>query len=678
MPELTVSELEDAWEHVSENGGCAGVDGVTIERFSHHGAGGFSQLASEISTGAYRCLPLLKILVEKVPGSNRLLLIPAVRDRIVQTAVARRLSKSFEQEFLEASYAYRPGRSVDRAIARAVQWRDRGCSFAVHADIHGFFDHVNHPILITRLAADRDAAGFLPLLEQWIRAWYWDGRRVHKMRSGVPQGSPISPLLANYFLSDFDRHFEAEGARLIRYADDFLLLCGTAEDASQLLEKVTRELARLHLQLNSEKTGVVSFSEGFTFLGAFFLGAKVFTPWKHEHARGRVLFMARRMPQPLLDAFRQRKRGRPPGASAPPHFKPSPTAAPSGETSVAFLYLTEQGSILRKSGDRLIVEAEHRVVLDLPYHKLEAVLIFGNVQLTSAAAGELLDKGVRLSFFTRHGRFIGAGVPATGKNVLLRVRQFQAYENSARAIEFARATVRQKISNGLTTLNDLAGQNAGVLRPGWRSGFEEAVGTCGGAQSVAMLDGIEGAAAHDYFECLMRFNKSRFAWSGRHKHPAPDPLNALLSLTYTLLTHELTGLLDGSGLDPHLGFLHQIDYGRPSLALDLVEAFRHCAADRLVLRLVNLGVLGGSDFHSDAAENQALLTPEAAKRFFAEYENWMIRPRGEGRRSYRQALRLDVERLASALENGLAWEPFRLSPDPEDVAKSASTGVGQT
>lgn len=105
-----------------------------------------------------------------------------------------------------------------------------------------------------------------------------------------------------------------------------------------------------------------------------------------------------------------------------------------------------------------------------------------------------------------------------------------------------------------------------------------------GGEDDRMLDGIEGAAAHDYFEQAMRFNKSRFEWTGRQKHPAVGPLNALLSLTYTLLTHELTGLLDGVGLDPHLGFPHQMDYGRPSLALDLVEAFRAPVADRLVPR----------------------------------------------------------------------------------------------
>lgn len=660
MLDLTPAELEASWERVSENAGCGGVDGVTIEHYGRHGAGGFAQLADEVATGNYRALPLLKIVVQKKPGvgGNRVLLIPTVRDRIVQTAVARRLSKSFEPEFLDSSYAYRPGRSVDRAIARVIQWRERNCQFAITADIHAFFDRVSHRILLDKLQSDADARPALSLLEQWIRAWYWDGHRPHRLRRGVAQGSPISPLLANYFLSEFDRRMEAVSARLIRYADDILLLCESSEESGRLLEKVRDELGHLALELNPEKTEQRSFTGGFSFLGALFLKDKVYTPWKHDHARGRVVFMAHRMPQALLDKFRNRKRGRPP---ASPHLsipKPPASGGTVGEHGMSFLYLTEQGSVLRKSGDRLIVEFESRVLLDLPYHKLEAVLVFGSVQITSAAAGEMLDKGVRLSFFTRHGRFIGAAVPATGKNVLLRVRQFQAYENAARAIELARAVVRQKIANSSTTLEALAGQNPGLLRPRWQSTFEEAMAATVAATTIATLDGIEGSAAHTYFELLMQFNKSRFTWHGRRKHPASDPLNALLSLTYTLLTHELTSLLDGVGLDPYLGFLHQIDYGRPSLSLDLVEAFRAAVADHLVLRCVNLKTFQDHDFHQDAAENLSLLTPEAAKRFFAEYETWMMRPRDTGR-SFRHALRSEVERLASAIDDGTPWTPFQ-------------------
>ena len=194
---------------------------------------------------------------------------------------------------------------------------------------------------------------------------------------------------------------------------------------------------------------------------------------------------------------------------------------------------------------------------------------------------------------------------------------------------------------------------------------------------MAALDGSEGASAHAYFTLLMGFNKSELAWPGRHKHPAPDPLNALLSLAYTLLMHEMAALIEGTGLDPYLGFLHQVDYGRPSLALDLVEAFRHPVADRLVLTLVNRGVVGAEDFRSPGDRAGVFLTPAAMKRFFAEYERWMLEREGGGggageRRSFRERLKEDVEGLAAALRTGQAFAPYRFD-GPEGAECNTSS-----
>ena len=131
MIPLSAEQLVEAWDRVRENAGCAGVDGITVDRYEHRGLGGLVQLAQEIQQGAYKALPLLQILVEPKPGKRRELHVPTVRDRVVQTAVARVLSKAFEEEFLDASYAYRPGRSVDRAIARVIQWRERGYTHVI-------------------------------------------------------------------------------------------------------------------------------------------------------------------------------------------------------------------------------------------------------------------------------------------------------------------------------------------------------------------------------------------------------------------------------------------------------------------------------------------------------------------------------------------------------------------
>jgi CRISPR-associated protein Cas1 len=349
---------------------------------------------------------------------------------------------------------------------------------------------------------------------------------------------------------------------------------------------------------------------------------------------------------------------------------------------VAFLYLTEQGTILRKAGDRFLVEKEDEVLLDLPYHKLENVLLFGNIQVTTQALAELLEKGVNLSLFSRQGQYRGSLAPPRGKNIELRVAQFDCYRDPARTLATARAIVAAKIGNGLAVLARYRARNeapAGFEER--RASMEAAAAALPTAKTAVEIDGFEGVAARAYFAAMMQFNKSGMAWPGRQKHPATDPLNALLSLTYTLLMHELTALLEGAGLDPYLGFLHQLDYGRPSLALDLMEPFRHPVADRLTMTLVNREVLGAGDFRSGGDCPGVFLTPASMRRFFGEYERWMLdRPvaneAGGGTAAhacFRDRLKDEVEKLAAALREGKAFEPWRF--DAEEGAECNTSSV---
>ncbi len=680
MSTLTQEQLWDAWERVQENAGCAGADGLTVEQFARDAGARMEHLLARVGAGDYRPYPLLRIVVEKKPGATRTLLVPSVADRILQTAVARQMSRSFEEEFLECSYGYRPGRSVDRAIARIRKCHELGYRSIVDADISAYFDHVDHKLLLERLAARPLGAVIESLLRVWVKAHVWDGVKVTPLRAGVPQGSPISPLLANFYLEDFDRELEKSGRKLIRYADDFVILSHTPDEAQQALLQAETLLASVHVSLNEEKTRIADFEHGFRFLGALFLGDSIWIPWKHEKRQGRILFMARPLPPDLRGRYEL----------APPQSAmeialtraevrpPSATHALERSDDMAYLYLSEQGTILRKAGDRLLVEKEDTVLLDIPYHKLETVLLFGNVQVTTQAMGELLEKGVNMSLFSSHGMYRGALSPPRGKNIDLRVAQFAAYRDSGRALSFARATVQAKIANGAAVLDHY--RRHGEVSDDFerrRAALAEAVTAAGAVTDIAALDGTEGAAAREYFSLVMQFNKSEMPWTGRAKHPAPDPLNALLSLTYTLLMNEVAALLEGAGLDPYLGFLHQIDYGRPSLALDVVEPFRHAVADRFVLTMVNTRVLDAGDFQPGGPGHGLFLAPKPMKRYFAEYERWMLKkPEGvanQGESSFRECVRYEVEKLCAALRDEGEFHPWRFRE--AEAAASPNSGA---
>jgi CRISPR-associated protein Cas1 len=192
------------------------------------------------------------------------------------------------------------------------------------------------------------------------------------------------------------------------------------------------------------------------------------------------------------------------------------------------------------------------------------------------------------------------------------------------------------------------------------------------AATLDTIRGFEGAAARTYFEGWSVLNRSPFLWSGRSMHPPKDEINALLSLAYTLLTQELAGLLEAEGLEPALGFLHEFDGSRPSLALDLLEAFRHPVADRYVLSLLERGVFGREDFGS-AESGGVLLAARALREFFGQYERWMQAPRRTGSVEgppFRELLRREVRRFLLFLRGQAPLQPYRFGALEEDGASA--------
>lgn len=442
----------------------------------------------------------------------------------------------------------------------------------------------------------------------------------------------------------------------------------TTAAAHALLALTARTLAGLGLELHPTKTQVTSFDEGFQFLGVYLQKEEIWRPWKEKAApNGRVLHMAPPMPPWRLAEYRAS-----PSASTALgealkeaavrswNFPAVSQTHPEEDPGMAYLYLTEQGSVLRKSGDRLLVEHEERIVLDIPYHKLEHVLLFGHVQVTTQALGELLDKGVDLSLFSRQGAYRGSLTPPRSGNVLDRLAQYELWRDGPRALAWACAIVAAKIAGQQTVLG-VWQRNAAGGTAELREVADEMQPLREAAASARTRDsllGFEGQAAKLQYRALASVNRSGFVFTGRRRHPATDPFNALLSLAYTLLTHEMASLVEADGLDPCLGVLHEIDRSRPSLALDLVEAFRGPVADRLVLQLVNRDQIRSEHFQP-AAENQAVfLTPNGLRHFLVLYDEWLRTPRSDGT-SFRDGIRAEVRKVVAALRKKEVIVPWQ-------------------
>ncbi len=326
------------------------------------------------------------------------------------------------------------------------------------------------------------------------------------------------------------------------------------------------------------------------------------------------------------------------------------------------VYVREQGSIIRKRGGRLLVEKDGTTLREIPVRQIDAIAVFGNVQVTTQAMSEALERGVPFAFYTRYGRLKGRLAPEWSKNVVLRLAQYRAAADPARRLELARPIVAAKLRNCAAVLGDYRSNYPSQELAEAEAALEEGAEAAGACTSLEELLGREGAAAASYFTAFGKLNRSALPFDGRRKRPAPDPINALLSLGYTMVMNELRGLAEGLGMEPHIGFLHAPDYGRPSLALDLLEPFRAPVVDRLTLHLVNRRVLTEADFGRRVGGGEAgsvVLTPAAFTRYLEAYEAAMLEPRKSAPAGMRAALSDEVEKLAGALRSGGEFGPFQ-------------------
>jgi group II intron reverse transcriptase/maturase len=260
--------LELAWEKVKKNRGSAGIDDVTIAAFEERQEYFLDLLHRKLRDGTYQPKPVKRVEIAKSDGGIRKLGIPAVLDRVCQQALVQRMGPIFEPTFLDSSYGYRPGRSPHEAMRKVWQELNAGYGWIVDADLRQFFDTIDQEKLIDLIAEEISDGRVLQLVRDILRAGVMEGGYWRPTLTGVPQGGVASPLWSNIFLTPFDRRMTAEGFRLTRWADDFVVLCQTRAEARRALAVAERFLREeVGVELHPQKTRIVHVSRGFEFLG---------------------------------------------------------------------------------------------------------------------------------------------------------------------------------------------------------------------------------------------------------------------------------------------------------------------------------------------------------------------------------------------------------------------------
>ncbi|QEP41849.1 CRISPR-associated endonuclease Cas1 [Ectothiorhodospiraceae bacterium BW-2] len=488
----------------------------------------------------------------------------------------RLLQPIFNKLFTPDSIGYRKGYSRETAAKRIHQAIEAGYRFVVKADIHDFFPSIDLNRLTLLLERHIPAADseLLRLLQRALHTGYRLGGIIHERSNGLAQGSPLSPLLANLYLDEFDRALctAHPTMRLIRYADDFICLVKEEFQTEQVLASAEAILADIGLTLAPEKSEIHPIQAGFRFLGIDF-GADT-----NEEP-----------PAPLLK-------------------KP--------------LYVTTPGYFLGVTGDVLDIRHQGKLVESLPLHRISELIVLTHASFSTSMVRKCSELNIPIALTMQSGYHTLTITPDSGRYQQIAYQQAIKYHNMsdidklALAKSFACAKIatyrylfRQRYRTGLNELLDK---------------LSETIGSIEAAESVNAVRGYEGIAARACFAELNHHISNPEFHITKRERKNPDRINSLLNFGYYLLFSRINLTIKAMGLNPYLGFLHESGQRYETLSCDVEELFR-ARVDRLIIRLINLKTITEADFYE--REGGGLrLSREATQRFVTHFEREMATP----------------------------------------------------
>lgn len=284
------------------------------------------------------------------------------------------------------------------------------------------------------------------------------------------------------------------------------------------------------------------------------------------------------------------------------------------------IYVTQEDAFIGKTDERLTVKADKKIILDVPSIKVEGIVVLGRATISPAAIAELLERKIPLTFLTDNGKYLGKLEPELTKNIFVRSAQWQAVGESAKAVHLVQGFVRGKLKNYRNTLFRNQRKHPELELQAAITRVENAIAPIEKTHNINSLRGLEGAGSAAYFGAFNQLIRTDgFSFETRNRRPPTDPVNSLLSFGYSLLRHDIQSAVNIVGFDPYLGYLHYQHYGRPGLALDLMEEFRPLVVDAVVLTAINLRILSPKDFSSEPLSNAVLLSKEGRREFLKLY-----------------------------------------------------------
>ena len=653
---IRLDALNAAWAKVRTNAGCAGGDGETVAGFVRRAHRRLALLARALERGEYRPRDIRLLHIPKPAGGTRPLAIPSVEDRIAQTACAAVLTPVLDPTFEEASFAYRPGRSVVQAVRAIERWRKRGYTHVVEADIVRCFERIPQAPLLGRLeaalAGQEGATRAVDLVALWLEQ---AGQVLETPGVGLPQGSPLSPLLANLYLDGVDEGLTMPGVRLVRFADDFVLLCKSMGLAKRALDRAEAVLGDHGLELHADRTRIVDFEQGFEFLGHLFVRSMALKRVSDPEEDALDLLRS------VAEADAADRRARKDGTEAE-----ATERARGYDRGDRVLHLAGHD---RRLGLRnfsfSVTRGDGSEVIAINHQRVDRIELATDADADIEALRLALGNGTDIAFLNGQGETLGWLAPSgTADRAQLQLAQARTVLDPESATTLARTLVAGRLHNQRAQLHRLnrAAKDPEVILAA--KTLSRTLRKLPDATDIDSLRGHEGAAGAIYWPALGRL-AAEATQPFRRSRPAADPLNATINYLAALLARDIRAAVQRCGLHPGFGVLHAVADRNEACIWDLIEAFRAPLSEGLAVTLFNQSRLKTAMFAA-SSDDGVRIGADARKAIIHGYEQAAGRlvtsPHSGRRRTWRVLMQEEASAFARHCRTRGAetFQPYRL------------------
>lgn len=621
-----------AWKKVQKRESDDGNLAPSILKFQEEAEEKILRLSEALLDGSYKPYQFTEVDIE-TNGKERTLHIPAVQDRIVARAILATTTSRIDPLLGASAFGYRPGLGVADAVQAVVDAREAGLKWVLRTDVDDCFPSLSPDIAFDRFTQAVHDTDITDVVEQLLGRTVGNGKMRGTTLPGLPLGCPLSPVLMNLVLVDLDDALNAAGFTVVRYADDIVVVGESKEELEDAARFCQRILRSFNMQLGDDKTDIMTFDDGFAFLGEDF------------------------------------------GPKYPPAMPLQRVQEPENRV----LYLGAQTAHARISKGRLIVEDRQKgggnggahggskptKLFDVPCGHVSRIVAFGSVAISSGLRSWAMYNGVDIVLASRRGSYLGIMQGTKTETHSARLIAQVEINDTPRQLEISCAIIRAKIHKQIVVLQRFSKRESEEKVSNAITNMRKFMTMLDDTASIDEAMGLEGAAAKEYFAAYGSLLPDELAFTTRSRQPPLDLANASLSFLYTVLLGECVTALRAAGMDPGLGVLHSPQAKRPSLALDLLEEFRPLVADQVVLNTARRNRLTSKHARKDPKGQGILLTKKGREEILKAYEERMLQvvkgsiPDFAGsirRHLYRQAQRLAGTIMHDDYEwSGMSW-----------------------